>query len=417
MKNTELGKEYALIGATLIDGNGGAPVRDTTVVVRNGVIEEAGAKRSITIKVGIQQVDLSGYYLMPGLIDVHFHFSGIKRGEYMSPDWYFESKLTQAMRTIIEARKVLDVGFTTVRSCGSRYDISLRQVIQEGEIIGPRVVASGLCICSLGDDDIRRDIYDVPYDLSNERDPANIHIAGGVAEMRKTVRMLCNQNVDLIKVKLTGSGSGPGDRLNDLTFSREEVEALIDEARMHNKRVAAHSECIERTRMAVELGVSTIEHGDCVEGMCLDDGICKTMIEKDIILVPTLSASFIGPWAVQEISEHIIASHKLAIKRGVKIALGSDAFADNFTPYGKYNIGEIKLLVDILGMTPLEAITSATKIGAEACGIGDKVGTIEKGKLADLLVVRGDLTSNIDILLDKENVKYIIKGGNLVIEH
>lgn len=169
--------------------------------------------------------------------------------------------------------------------------------------------------------------------------------------------------------------------------------------------------------MAVELGVTTIEHGDCAGGMCLDDEVCKAMVEKDIILVPTLLVSFVGPWAVQEIPKHIIASHKLAIERGVKIALGSDAFADNFTPYGKHNIGEIKLLVDILGMTPLEAITSATKIGAEACGISDKVGTIENGKLADLLVVRGDPSSNIDILLHKENVKYIIKGGDLVIEH
>lgn len=413
----EFEKEYALIGATLIDGNGGSPEGDTTVVVKNGVIEEVGDWRSVKLENDIQKIDLSGYYLMPGLIDVHIHFCGIKRGEYESPDWYFESNLTQAMRTTAEARKVLDAGFTTVRSCGSRYDISLRQVIQEGEIIGPRVLASGPCICSLGDDDIRRDIYDVPYDLANERDPANIHIGAGVAEIRKTVRMLCNQNVDLIKVKLTGSGSGPGDRLDDLTFSREEVEALIDEACMHHKRVAAHSECIERTRMAVELGVSTIEHGDCVEGICLDDEICKTMIEKGIILVPTLSASFIGPWAAQEIPNHIVASHKLAIRNGVKIALGADAFADNFTPYGNYNIGEIKLLVDVLGMTPLQAITAATKIGAEACGISDKVGTIEKGKLADLLVVKEDPTSNIDVFLGKENVKYIIKEGDLVIEH
>ncbi|GAH58537.1 unnamed protein product, partial [marine sediment metagenome] len=242
---------------------------------------------------------------------------------------------------------------------------------------------------------------------------------------RKFVRILCNQNVDLIKVIASGGGEGPTDRLDDVAFSREELQVLVDEAHMHHKRVAAHSECIETTRMVVELGVNTIEHGGCPRGKIgLDEDVCETMVEKDIILVPTLAINYCGgPWdtakttAAGAIIDEILNGFMLAIKRGVKIAAGSDAFADNITPYGKHNIGEIKLLVDILGFTPLEAITSATKIGAEACGIGDKIGTIEKGKLADLLVFKNDPTSNIDVLLKKEDIKYIIKDGSLAIEH
>lgn len=421
----ELEKEYALIGATVIDGNGGPPASDTTVVVKNGVIEEVGDRESIKLKEGIQKVDISGYYLMPGLIDVHVHFTGLRRGDFASIEWLFESNLTQAMRTTVEAEKVLDAGFTTVRSCGSRYDISLRQLIQEGTIIGPRLITAGLCIASRGGHgDIRGDKYEMPEGLTNMTDPMGVY-CNGADEIRKFVRILCNQNVDLIKVIASGGGEGPTDRLDDVAFSREELQVLVDEAHMHHKRVAAHSECIETTRMVVELGVNTIEHGGCPRGKIgLDEDVCEAMVEKDIILVPTLAINYCGgPWdtakttAAGAIIDEILNGFMLAIKRGVKIAAGSDAFADNITPYGKHNIGEIKLLVDILGFTPLEAITSATKIGAEACGIGDKIGTIEKGKLADLLVFKNDPTSNIDVLLKKEDIKYIIKDGSLAIEH
>jgi len=141
------------------------------------------------------------------------------------------------------------------------------------------------------------------------------------------------------------------------------------------------------------------------------------MADKNIFLTPTLSINFVGSSAVKELPKYLIDNYKRAIKNGVKILLGSDAHADPITPYGKYNIGEIKFLVDLLGMTPLQAITSATKLGAEACGIGNKVGTIEKGKLADLLVVKENPSVDIDVLVRKENVKYIIKEGNLAVEH
>ena len=144
MANMKLEKEYVLIGATLIDGNGGAPVKDTVILVKNGIIEEACNRNSIRLKEGIQQIVLSEYFVMPGLFDAHLHFTG--RTNYNPIDWITTPNYLQAMRVVGEAEKLLDYGFTTVRSGGSRYDIQLRRAIAEGAIAGPRVIACGLAL-------------------------------------------------------------------------------------------------------------------------------------------------------------------------------------------------------------------------------------------------------------------------------
>ena len=393
-----LEKDYALIGATLIDGNGGTPVKDATIVVRNGVIEEAGDRKSVRLEDGIQKVDISEHYLMPGLIDSHAHFAGVKSAN--PSDWDTESEYLQAIRTVAEARRILDYGFTTVRSAGgaSRYDIYLKRAIEEGTIVGPRVIACGLRLCRSG--------------ASED----SIETVDGVEEIRKAIRKLLAQNVDHIKFVSTGSGMSEKDRPQDVHFSMEEMSTIVNEAHMVGLKVMCHATNLRAIKAVVELGVDTIEHCEYAEGDDLDEETCKKMSKKNIFLTPTMAVHFTSPAAPKEIPEYLVNGWKRAIKNGVKILLGSDVWADPITPYGKQNIAEIKLLVDILGMTPLEAITSATKLGAEACGIGDKVGTIEKGKLADLLVAKKDPTSNIDILLNKENIKYIIKEGNLVVE-
>ena len=412
----ELEKEYALTGVTLIDGNGGNPVKDTVVVVKNGVIDQVGDRRSVKINDDIQMVDMSGYYLMPGLVDCNVHFVGVSSGSPL--DWILESNHLQATRTVSEVRKVLEAGFTTAVSCGSRYDIYLKKAIEEGTIVGPRIRSCGLLLGrSRGSDDpTRRDLYDIPDEWAQQGDPVAQRV-DGVEEIRKAVRQRLSQDVDHIKFVATGGGVWEKDRSEDMHYSREEMKTIVEEAHMVRLGVMCHAENLQAIRTCVELGVEIIEHGHTEEGCELDGVLCKEMAEKNISIVPTLSVNFVGEWAVEKIPEHAINGWKRAIENGVKILLGADAYAAPITPYGEFNIGEIKLLVDILGMTPLEAITSGTKYGAEACGIGGTVGTIEKGKSADLLVVKGDPTRNIDILLDKENIKYIMKEGNLVIEH
>lgn len=412
----KLEEEYALIGGTLIDGNGGIPVKDVTIVVRNGVIEEVGDRKSVRLEDRIQKVDISGFYLVPGLIDVHVHIIGVAHGPLI--DNIIEPNYLQAIRTVAEAGKLLDHGFTTVRSGGSRYDVYLKRAIEEGTIPGPRILACGLGLCrSRGHgDSVRRDIYEIPEEWADQSRP-KAQTVDGVEEIRKAIRKLVAQNVDHIKFWATGGGAWEKERCTDIHFSMEEMKAIMDESHMLGLKVMCHAENLQSVKALVELGVNSIEHGDNEDGDELDEETCKKMAEKNIFLTPTLSINFIETNADTKLPQYLINGWKRAIKNGVKILLGTDAWADSITPYGKYNIGEIKLLVDILGMTPLQAITSATKFGAEACSIGDKVGTIEKGKLADLLVVKKDPSKNVDILLNKENIKYVVKDGNLAAEH
>lgn len=416
MKDMELEKGYALIGATLIDGNGGVPVKDTTVVIRNGVIEKVGDVSSVRLKDNIQKVDISEYYLMPGLIDAHVHFTGVKSANSM--DWITEPNYLEAIRTVAEARKILDYGFTTVRSGGSRYDIYLKRAIEEGTIVGPRIMSCGLGLCRTGgnQDAMPRDVYGIPDEWA-QQSYVWAQPCDGVEEIRKAIRKLVGQNVDHIKFFATGGGLWEKDRVEDMHFGLDEMRTIVDEAHMVGLKVMCHAENLRGIRAAVELGVDTIEHGDNEEGGELDEETCQLMAGKNIFLTPTLSINFVGEPAEEGLPEYVINGWKRAINNGVKVLLGSDAHADPVTPYGEYNIGEIKLLVDILGLSPLEAITSATKFGAEACGIDSRVGIVERGKLADLLVLKKDPTRNIDILLDKENIRYIIKEGNLVVEH
>lgn len=191
-----------------------------------------------------------------------------------------------------------------------------------------------------------------------------------------------------------------GKRKKDLHYTIDEVKAVVEEA--------PHAR-LEGAKIAVEAGVDTLEHGGV-----LDEEVCREMVRKNIIYVPTLLIYYVGPWAV-EVPEMQLKSFRIAHKTGVKIALGSGAFNEELMPFGKYNIREIKRLVDA-GMSPMEAIISATKIGAEALGVENKIGTLEEGKLADILLVEGNPLDDITVLLDKNNVKMIIKEGSIVVK-
>ncbi len=409
-------RTYALTGATVIDGHGGAPLKDVVILVDNGVIKEVGSRESIKVGDDITKIDVEGHFILPGLIDAHVHMVGVGSPKLL--DNIVESNYLQAMRTVVEAGKLLEYGFTTIRSAGSRYDIFLKRAIEEGTVIGPRILTCGLALCrSRGHGDyIRRDIYEFPENFLKDNLPKAL-LVDGVEEIRKAVRQIIGQNVDHIKVWATGGGAWEKERATDMHFTRDEMEVIVEEARMVGLPVMCHAESVESVKIAVDLGVRSIEHADDDNGFELDDETCRKMVEKNIFLTPTLAIFYFDLEEDEDILPSWIRSLKRARKHGVKILLGTDTWADSATPYGKFNISEIKLLVDVLDMKPLEAITAATKHGAEACGIGDKVGTIEKGKLADLLVVKKDPVADIEVLLDKENVRYVIKGGRFVVNH
>jgi len=212
-------RTYALTGATVIDGHGGPPLNDATVLVDNGVIKAVGSRDSITIEDNVTEIDVSGHFILPGLIDAHVHIVGV--GSPRLLDNLVEPKYLQAMRTVAEARKLLEYGFTTVRSAGSRYDIFLKRAIEEGTVIGPRILACGLGLCrSRGHGDyIRRDIYEFPEDFVKDNLP-KAQLVDGVEEVRKAVRRLIGQNVDHIKFWATGGGAWEKERTTDMHFSR-----------------------------------------------------------------------------------------------------------------------------------------------------------------------------------------------------
>lgn len=398
--------KIAIIGGTLIDGSGKEPIKDAAILVEGSKIVKVGKRDSIMIPENFERINASGQTIMPGLIDCHVHLNGVKGADPLR--WVVENRFLRAMRAVSQAWKILDHGFTTIRDL-SENGLYLKKAIEEGSLVGPRILAYGRGLGRTGGHgDLRRDIYEMPADVVKEIHPYCIQ-CDGVDAIRREARALVGRGADGFKVFVTGGGTWEKDREKDLHYIIDEVKAVVEEARMLGLKVAAHAECIEGAKIAVEAGVDTLEHGDV-----LDEEVCKEMVRKNIIYVPTLSIYYVGPWAV-EVPEMQLKSFRIAHKTGVKIALGSDAFSEELTPFGKYNIGEIKRLVDA-GMSTMEAIVSATKIGAEALGIEGKVGTLEEGKLADILLVDGNPLDDITVLLDKNKIKTIIKEGSIVVK-
>lgn len=406
----ELKKEYALVGATLIDGNGGPPASDITVVVKNGVIEEVGDRKSVTLEDNVQKVNIPEYYLMPGLIDLHVHLAGIKGSWDLGG--IIENKYLKCIRSVGHAWRILDHGITTVRDM-SWNGLYLKTAIKEGSIKGPRIIAYGPPLSRTGGHgDLRRDIYDLSSEYIKQNTVTHV-LCDGVNEVRKAVRELIGRGADGIKLYADGGGLWEKDRVEDVHYTMEELKAIIDETHMMiGFKVTAHAESLKAVKMCLEAGIDSIEHGEV-----LDEETCKEMVRRNVILIPTIASGFVGSWAITEAEvKSLFRNFKMAHEVGVKIGMGSDACAESDTPFGVYNVTEIKRLVEA-GLSNMEAIVSATNIGAETCGISDKVGVIKKGKLADLLVLKGNPLSNIDVLLDKENIKFVIKEGNLVAEH
>lgn len=398
--------KIAIIGGTLIDGSGKEPIKDAAILVEGSKIVKVGKRDSIMIPENFERINASGQTIMPGLIDCHVHLNGVKGADPLR--WVVENRFLRAMRAVSQAWKILDHGFTTIRDL-SENGLYLKKAIEEGSLVGPRILAYGRGLGRTGGHgDLRRDIYEMPADVVKEIHPYCIQ-CDGVDAIRREARALVGRGADGFKVFVTGGGTWEKDREKDLHYIIDEVKAVVEEARMLGLKVAAHAECLEGAKIAVEAGVDTLEHGDV-----LDEEVCKEMVRKNIIYVPTLSIYYVGPWAV-EVPEMQLKSFRIAHKTGVKIALGSDAFSEELTPFGKYNIGEIKRLVDA-GMSTMEAIVSATKIGAEALGIEGKVGTLEEGKLADILLVDGNPLDDITVLLDKNKIKTIIKEGSIVVK-
>jgi imidazolonepropionase-like amidohydrolase len=407
--NTLLFAQRTLIHCgTLIDGRADEPVTQVTVVVEGNKIAriDKGFTRPAA---GDKLIDLSKKTVMPGFIDLHVHLENETNRE-QALQRFTLNKADVAFRSTVFARRTLLAGFTTVRDVGgSGVNISLRNAINQGLVVGPRIFTSGKTIATTGGHGDPTNGY--REDLMGEPGP-NEGVINSPEEARQAVRQRYKEGSDLIKVTATGGvmsiakdGSGP-------QFTDEELKAIIETARDYGMHVAAHAHGTEGMKRAVLAGITTIEHGTM-----MTEEIMDLMKARGTYYVPTISAGkfvaekarepgYYHPLVVPKalaIGPQIQETFAKAYARGVKIAFGTDA---GVFPHGE-NAKEFRYMVEA-GMPPMEAIKAATLVAAEVLGMADKLGTIEPGKWADLVAADENPLKNIRTL---ERITFVMKDG------
>ena len=401
----------AITGATLIDGTGSTPVRNTTVLVAGERIQEVGPTGSLEVPPDANVIDGSGMTLLPGLIDCHDHLASMSY-EIASRWGITEQRSLRQMRIASVLRQTLETGYTTVRDAAG-LDAGFRMAVDEGLIPGPRLlVALGFITPTGGMAD--------RTSASGYKPPATPDsglpwgVADGPDGFRAKVREMVRAGADVIKVATTGgasstAGLGP----KDLLFEREELEALIDEAHKRDRKVMCHALGGPGLRMAVELGVDSIEHGSYLDE---DPDLAKMMADKDISLAPTFGVYTFhatrgtphGRARAAALREHHVRSVEVALAAGVRVVGGTD---EGGWEHGN-NAHEISCLVGA-GMTPMQAIVAATGQAADCIGLASEIGTVAKGKKADLVLVDGDPLKDVTILERGNAVRFVMKDGSI----
>src|SRR5262245_31461313 len=386
-----------LTGALLFEGTDAEPVRGRSVVLENGrisgIVDDAKLPRGT-------RVDLSGCTLLPGLINCHVHLCLGAEADPTRP-LREESLAVTAIKAAVRARQTLDAGVTTVRDLGGREysELGVRRAIQEGWIPGPRILAAGRPICMTGGHG---------HWLAREAD--------GPDDARRAVREQLKAGADVIKIIATGGVLTMGVEPGSPQLTLGEMEAAIEEAQKAGRRTASHAMGARGIADAVKAGITSIEHG-----VYLTDEIVAAMRKNGTYLVPTLiapAAIVTGgltagiPEFIVRKSEVVMGAHVLSFQKahtaGVAIAAGSDA-GTPFNPHGSL-VPELSLMVKH-GMTPLEALRSATSAAADLLGLGATLGRVAVGYIADLVAVVGDPTERIETL---DDVRAVFVGGRAV---
>lgn len=402
-------KRVFLKGGTLIDGNGGEALAQSGILIEGNRIAKVGKVDSMSIPPDTQTVDVTGKTVMPGLIDAHVHLSGSRVSDPLART--FESEVVQMGRLLNDLPKLINAGFTSVRDIGSSLGVHVKRLMEEGEYKGPRIRTSYHTLSQTGG---HGDKHMLPPEYS-------AGVCDGVPECMKAARNVFREGADFIKINSTGGVLSEKDDPKSSQFTIEEIEAIVYEAEAVGSFVASHAQGAQGIKTALKAGVRTIEHGIYID----DEGI-DLMLKKSAILVPTLAivqrivdegdkygVPEYGLTKARRVYEDHKQNMKKAYEAGVTIALGSDYSSNNLTSLGE-NTLELRLLVDIVGMTPMEAIVAGTKNAAQALGMGDVIGTIEEGKLADILVVDGNPLDYISILLDKERIEKVFVDGEIL---
>jgi len=401
------GQRTVIHCGTLIDGKNAEQKEMTLMVEGTSIISVQ--KGFADPGAGEILIDLSKKTVMPGFIDMHVHLEN-ETNKDQNLQRFTLNDADVAFRSAVFAKKTLMAGFTTVRDLGGNgVNIALRNAINQGMAVGPRIFTAGKSIATTGGHADPTNSY--RKDLMGDPGPKE-GVINSPEEARQAVRQRYKDGADLIKITATGGvlslakdGSGP-------QFTDEELRAVIQAAKDYNMHTAAHAHGAEGMKRAVLAGITTIEHGTK-----MTEEIMDLMKQKGTFYVPTITAGrfvaeqakvagYYHPLVVPkalEIGPQIQETFSKAYKRGVKIAFGTDA---GVFPHGQ-NGREFGYMVES-GMPPMEAIRSATVVNAGILGIADKVGTIEAGKLADIVATDDNPLTNIKTL---ENVTFVMKEG------
>jgi imidazolonepropionase-like amidohydrolase len=397
---------------TIIDGRGGEPIANGAVLIENDLIGAVGRDGSFPVPDGATEIDAGGGTILPGLIDAHVHimFEGLNLNRLVATP--LSLNFYQAIGFM---RKTLDAGITTVRDAGGA-DLGVKMAVENGLIAGPRMQISISVLSTTGGHGDGYQPFGGEVGLLKSYPGNPSGICDGPEEVRKKVREILRAGAEVIKCCSTGGVGSATDHPEFTQFSIEELKIMVEEGRFRRGiKVMSHAQGTEGIKNAVLAGIHSIEHG-----FYLDDEVIGLMLERGTFLVPTL----VAPLGVLESAEQgnaapeyalrkareALEAHRASIARayraGVKIAMGTDAAV---MPHGT-NLRELGLMCDC-GMSPMEALVATTKVAAECLGWDDRIGTLEAGKFADVVITRTDPLANIRSLEQTDNIALVLKGG------
>lgn len=401
----------------VLDGNGGAPIEKGAVVLEDNRIRLVCRQSQLPADPAAEVYELENGTIMPGLIDAHVHMGW---GSATAVDWISMTPQLSMARALRDMAQLRQQGYTAFRDLGSDV-LLMRPAVAEGLLDVPRIFGAGRIISQIGG---HGDVYQKLSLEASQRAYSPAFIVNGVDEVRRACRINARNGADLIKIMTTGGVFSQGDKATPHShFSQEEIRAAVEEAENMGSYVSTHAQATRGIKMALKNGVKCIEHG-----FYLDEECIELMVKNDCYLVPTLAIMhasklyFQGKEGVlpylKEKTEKSYEAHyrslEMARKARITVGVGCDFLGD--AAFGcSYSEATLELeRLCVAGYTPMEVITMATKVNARLLQMEDQLGTLESGKLADVLLVDGKPDEDIRVLRRSDHVKLVIQDGRIV---